>query len=344
MAPSDRPSGEDAGAGAGAAARDGHAPVLVHHTVQVPATTANLGAGFDAFGLALTQHLVARTVPRAEAGSRIVALDGGHGVPTDDDNLIWRSLVAFCELHAVPVPDVAVHVRSTIPLERGMGSSSAAIVAGLTLARELSGLSLADRAIVELATEIEGHPDNVAPAVLGGLVACARDDAGNLVVRRVNPAPQLRPLLLVPEHRQATATARAVLPDAVPLATVADQAARAGHVLAALTGVWPAAAGLSGDHLHEPARAMVMPASAALLTDLRRQGHHAWLSGAGPSVAVAVRRGDHSAEAAVAAGAGAHGFVCRELDWELSGARSCPDDGCGLAGTRNCMLCPRQRL
>jgi len=339
VAPSDRPSGEDAGAGAGAAARDGHAPVLVHHTVQVPATTANLGAGFDAFGLALTQHLVARTVPRAEAGSRIVALDGGHGVPTDDDNLIWRSLVAFCELHAVPVPDVAVHVRSTIPLERGMGSSSAAIVAGLTLARELSGLSLADRAIVELATEIEGHPDNVAPAVLGGLVACARDDAGNLVVRRVNPAPGGGP-----EHRQATATARAVLPDAVPLATVADQAARAGHVLAALTGVWPAAAGLSGDHLHEPARAMVMPASAALLTDLRRQGHHAWLSGAGPSVAVAVRRGDHSAEAAVAAGADAHGFVCRELDWELSGARSCPDDGCGLAGTRNCMLCPRQRL
>lgn len=314
-----------------------------HHTVQVPATTANLGAGFDAFGMALEQHLVVRSVPRGQQSDRLEILDDGD-VATGEDNLIWRSLVACCETYGVPVPDVGLRVRSRIPLERGMGSSSAAIVAGITLARELAGLRLADREVVEFATELEGHPDNVAPAVLGGLVACARTDDGTLVLRRVNPAPQLRPLLLVPAQRQATSTARAVLPDSVPVATVADQAARAGHVLAALTGTWPAAASLSGDHLHEPARATVMPGSAALLTELRAGGHHAWLSGAGPSVAVAVQRGDASAVDGVRTCARQHGFACLELDWDLSGARSCPDDGCGLAGTTNCIPCPRHRL
>ncbi len=316
---------------------------LRHHTVQVPATTANLGAGFDAFGMALESHLVVRSTPRGQRTDRLEVLDDAE-VSTGDDNLIWRSLVAGCETFGVPIPDVTLRVRSRIPLQRGMGSSSAAIVAGITLARELAGLRLHDRQVVELATELEGHPDNVAPAVLGGLVACARSNDGRLVLRRVNPAPGLRPLVLVPQERQATPTARAVLPDTVPAGSVADQAARAGHVLAALSGVWPAAAALSGDHLHEPARAGVMPASAALLAALREDGHHAWLSGAGPSVAVAVQRTDPDAPVAVRTHAAAHGFHCRTLDWDLSGARVCPDDGCGLAGTRDCMLCPRHRL
>lgn len=320
-----------------------HAWDLRHHTVQVPATTANLGAGFDAFGMALEHHLVVRSVPREQVATRLEVLDDA-AVSTGEDNLIWRSLVACCETYGVPVPDVGLRVRSRIPLQRGMGSSSAAIVAGITLARELAALRIADREVVELATELEGHPDNVAPAVLGGLVACARTDDGTLVLRRVNPAPLLRPLLLVPADRQSTATARAVLPDTVPVATVADQAARAGHVLAALTGVWPAHAGLSGDHLHEPARAGVMPGSASLLAELRAAGRHAWLSGAGPSVAVAVPRSDTAAETTTHEVAAAHGFACLALDWDLSGARSCPDDGCGLAGTRDCILCPRQRL
>ena len=331
MAPSDRPS---------PTVRTGDPR---HHTVQVPATTANLGAGFDAFGMALEHHLVVRSVPRDRGSARLEVLDDGE-VSDGEDNLIWRSLVACCETYAVPVPDVGLRVRSRIPLQRGMGSSSAAIVAGITLARELAGLRLADREVVELATELEGHPDNVAPAVLGGLVACARTDDGSLVLRRVNPAPHLRPVLLVPAQRQATSTARAVLPDTVAVATVADQAARAGHVLAALAGVWPAAAALSGDHLHEPARAGVMPGSAALLTELRSNGHHAWLSGAGPSLAVAVQRSDDAVVHRVRTCAQRHGFSCLELDWDLSGARSCPDDGCGLAGTKDCVLCPRQRL
>jgi homoserine kinase len=314
---------------------------LRHHTVQVPATSANLGAGFDAFGVALARHLVVRSVARSEQAERVRPLDGTP-VPTGDDNLVWRSFVAFCEHHDVAVPDVAVVARTRIPLERGLGSSSAAIVAGLTLAREVTGVVVGDPAVVGLATDIEGHPDNVAPAVLGGLVACARGDDGQLVIRRSNPTPALAPLLFVPERRQSTASARAVLPDSLPRAEVAEQAARAGHVLAALAGVWPPASSLSGDRLHEPARAAVMPASAELLTALRQQGVHAWLSGAGPSVAAVVQQGQPTA--ALAALAEERGFVADAIGWDLSGARSCPDGACGLSGLSDCPLCPRHRL
>ena len=312
-----------------------------HHTVQVPATSANLGAGFDAFGVAVEQHLVVRSVPRDRQRERVLAVDGTE-VPTGDDNLVWRSFVTFCEAYDVPVPDVALVARTEIPLERGLGSSSAAIVAGLTLARELTGVVVGDPAVVELATSIEGHPDNVAPAVLGGLVACARGDDGTLVIRRINPTPALVPVVCVPELRQSTEAARGILPATLPRAQVAEQAARAGHVLAALTGAWPPAAVVSGDLLHEPARAAAMPASARLMAALRGLGVHAWLSGAGPSVAAVV---DPRAERTeLIACATAEGFSVRALAWDLSGARSCPDDGCGLSGIVDCTLCPRHRL
>ncbi len=314
---------------------------LRHHTVQVPATSANLGAGFDAFGIALDRRLIVRSVARSSQPERVRALDGTE-VPAGDDNLVWRSFVAFCEQHDVAVPDVAIVARTQIPLERGLGSSSAAIVAGMTLAREVTGVRVGDPALVELATDVEGHPDNVAPAVLGGLVACARGDDGQLVIRRTNPTPALAPLLFVPTSRQSTEAARAVLPTSLSRAEVAEQAARAGHVLAALTGAWPPAASLSGDRLHEPARAAVMPVSAELLTTLRRAEVHAWLSGAGPSVAAVVDRSRDPAD--LVALAGERGFVVEVGEWDLSGARSCPDGACGLSGLQDCPLCPRHRL
>lgn len=325
-----------------------------HHAVAVPATTANLGPGFDAFGLALAEpvtggagvaRLVVRSVPRGSQAERVVTAGEGAGeVPTDDGNLVWRSLVRFCEHHDVPVPDVALQADNRIPLERGLGSSSGAIVAGLVLGRALTDVVIGDRDLLGLANSIEGHPDNVGPALLGGLVACAVDDDGHLVVRRVNPAPALRPVVLVPATRQATTSARAVLPEQLPRADVAVQAARAGHVLTALTGVWPAAVGLAGDRLHEPARFAAMPATGAVVTELRRAGIHAWLSGAGPSVAAVVTGHPADTSAALADVASRHGFVVHHLAMDLAGAVVCPDDGCGLAGAGNCVQCPRRRV
>lgn len=316
-----------------------------HHTVQVPATSANLGPGFDAFGLAVSRHLWVRTVDAATQPERVaVRGDQGGGLATGDDNLIWRSLVAFCEHHDAAIPDVALVTTSQIPLERGLGSSSSAIVAGVVLGRALTGVPCGDRELVALAALLEGHPDNVAPALLGGLVACATDDAGALVTRRINPAAALRPIVFVPSERQGTVAARAVLPASLDAGSVAVQAARAGHVLAGLTGVWPVAPQLAGDRLHEPPRLAVMPAAGGLLQALRERQVHAWLSGAGPSVAAVVdARGD---DLVVELGslAAMHGFEALAARFDLSGALVCPDGACALSGTPECVQCPRRRV
>jgi homoserine kinase len=283
----------------------------------VPATSANLGPGYDAFGVALTRHLVAEATARDDTRVRTVG-EGAGEVATGDDNLVWASLAAFCEAHEVTTPDIGLRVDNRIPLERGLGSSSAAIVAGLVLGRAVTGVPVGDRDLVALATRIEGHPDNVVPALLGGVTVTATTGDGTLVVRRVQPHARLRPVLLVPEQRQNTAAARGVLPTEVALATAADQAARAGHVLGAFIGTWPIDVRLAGDHLHEPRRLEVMASTGALVAELRADGHHCWLSGAGPAVAVAVPRA-HPIEALTAVARG-HGFDVLALDWDLSGA------------------------
>jgi homoserine kinase len=288
--------------------------------LRVPATTANLGPGFDAFGIALRRYLELTATPR-EAGAARFTLEGegSDELSTGDDNLVWRSVVAGCERVGADVPDVAVHVKNAIPLERGLGSSSAAIVAGLGLVRALTGAPLSDLDLVDLATELEGHPDNVAPAVIGGMVCAARTDDGDLVVRRTAPTRRLRPILLVPTARQETVEARAALPTTLDREAAADQAARAGHVLAALAGLWPVDARLAGDRLHEPARAAVMPPTAAVLDALRAAGVHAWISGAGPAVCAAIAVRDEAAHDLVADLAGGHGFAVVRAAWDLGG-------------------------
>lgn len=316
-----------------------------HHAVRVPATTANLGPGFDAFGLALDRFLCVRSRPRDAADVRVeVRGEGVEEIPADDTNLIWRSLESFCEHHAVPVPEVGLVMDNDVPLERGMGSSSAAIVAGLTLARALTGVRAGDRDLVVLADELEGHPDNVAPALLGGLVACARAGDGRLVVRRINPAPRVRPLLLLPDQRQLTSEARTSLPGSLPRADVVAQAARAGHVLAGLTGVWPVAPEVAIDLLHEPTRLQAMSASGRTVAALRDAGMHAWLSGAGPAVAVMSPRADDEAVAVARAAGEREGFALLELDTQLAGTIVCPEGGCAFAGGTDCVQCPRRRV
>ncbi len=315
-----------------------------HHAVRVPATTANLGPGFDAFGLALDLPLVVRTVDRRSQRERVRTLGvGAEELQTGDDNLVWQAFRAWCDEHDVAVPDVGLVARSEIPLERGLGSSSAAIVAGLVLARALTGVVAGDVATVALAARLEGHPDNVAPALLGGLVVCATAADGSLVVRRVNPTPARRPIAFVPTTRQATTAARAVLADRYPRGAMAQQAARAGHVLSGLIGTWPVDVRLSGDLLHEPARLAVMEGAGRLLEDLRADGLHAWLSGAGPAVLCMVDA-DGDARDDLLELARRHGHALVPLHVALAGALACPEDGCALAGTGGCVQCPRRAV
>lgn len=316
---------------------------LRHHAVRVPATTANLGPGFDAFGAALGRYLHARTLPREAQDDRVLTTGEGVGeVPAGDDNLVWRSFVAFAERFDRPVPDVALRVANDIPLERGLGSSSAAIVAGLTLARAATGGEVGDLQLAALADELEGHPDNVVPAIVGGLTASVVGDDGQLVVRRIAPHPRLRPVVLVPQTRQNTKAARAVLPDTLTRGEVAAQASRAAHVIGALAGAWPAAPGATSDLLHEPARLAVMAATGGVVTQLREAGVHAWLSGAGPSVAAVVPVRDAFVLERVGAIATEAGFQSHPSSWDLSGALVCPEAGCGISGQPGCVQCPRR--
>lgn len=316
---------------------------MLHHAVRVPATTANLGPGFDALGAAVGRWLVAGSTARQD--DRVTTSGEGAGeVATDDDNLVWRSLVRFCAEHGAPVPDVSLQVTNDIPLERGLGSSSAAIVAGLALGRALTGAVVGDLDLVRLAADIEGHPDNVAPAVLGGFVSCATAPTGDLVVRRAQPTPTTGVVVAVPGSRQATSEARAALPASLPRGEATVQAARASHVTGAFTGLWPGDPALSGDLLHEPPRLEVMRASGALLAALRDAGIHAWLSGAGPTVAAMVPLIDAAPRELALHLADQHGFAAAALDWDLAGTLVCPEGGCAVSGVGGCATCPRARL
>jgi homoserine kinase len=254
--------------------------------VRAPATSANLGPGFDALGLALARH--DEVMARVAAGGVSVEVTGeGAGeLPSDANHLVARSMKAvFDELGEHPA-GLELRCLNRIPQARGMGSSSAAIVAGVLAARALvvdGAARMSDEAVLRLAAGLEGHPDNVAPCLLGGFtVAWTQDDGARAV--REDPSPAVRPVVFVPSERGLTEVARASLPASVPHGDAAFNAGRSALLVHALTKdpalLFPA----TEDRLHQPYRAVAMPATAALIARLRSEGVAAMVSGAGPTV------------------------------------------------------------
>jgi homoserine kinase len=225
-------------------------------TVRVPATSANLGPGFDSFGLAwdLCNELVVDT-----AGPPGVTWEGegADELPADGSDLIGRVMSAVAGRMSLPLAPLARRGRNRIPLERGLGSSSAATVAGVVAASALLDLGIdADPiSVFAMAAEIEGHPDNVAAAVFGGFTI-ALDDG---TVHRLEPHPDLRPALLVPGLRMSTAAARAVLAESVRRADATANVARAAIEVEALTRDPSLLPRALVDRLHEDVRLATMP-------------------------------------------------------------------------------------
>ena len=238
--------------------------------VRVPASSANLGPGFDVLAAALALHLELEVV---ETGQFAVVTE--LDVPLTRENLVVRS---FERLH--PADDFEFRIASQIPLSGGLGSSAAATLAGLMAADHLFEL---DADVLALATELEGHPDNAAAALRGGFVVCL--DGG---VHRFDAPMGLEAVLVVPEEAVATTQARAVLPEAVPIADAAFNAGAATLLALGLAaGDWELISAGLHDRLHQPYRAPLFPRSAALLeaaTELGALG--ATISGAGPAVLV----------------------------------------------------------
>lgn len=279
--------------------------------VEVPASSANLGPGFDALAVALDLRLVVRTTQRSAARVTTEG-EGAEELPPGDDNLVWQGLAAYCAWAATPTPDVSLQVSNPIPLARGLGSSAAAAAAGVALGRALTGGGGGDADLVRIVADLEGHADNAAAAILGGL--CVVVDGAPI---RTEPTDALRPVLCIPQVRQSTAEARALLPQTVRLGDAAANGARAALVLAGLSGsaAWHPQA--MRDALHEPARLAAMADSGALVERLRAQGIGACLSGAGPSVLAIVDRDDDGARMRAAA---PDGWRVTALRWDRSGA------------------------
>ena len=284
-----------------------------HITVEIPASSANLGPGFDALAAALDVPLTITTTQRGAERVHSRGLGAGE-LPTDDGNLIWRAFVAYCERFDVEPPEVSLVADNAIPLERGLGSSAAAAVGGVTVARQLTGAGGSDAELIDLAAALEGHPDNAAAALLGGIVVCADG-----LARRLEPAPALRPVICIPDSRQSTEAARGVLPASVPLADAAANGGRAAMVLAGLSGALAWEPSVMHDVLHEPPRFGVMASTGRLVGALRDAGIGACLSGAGPSVLAICRHDDDDTLATITALAG-DGWDVRPVDWHRRGA------------------------
>ena len=254
--------------------------------VRVPATSANLGPGFDTVGLALSLYddIVVRVT---ESGLSVdVAGMGAATVARNARNLVVRAMrAAFDRLGARP-RGLEVVCANRIPHGRGLGSSAAAIVGGIVAARGLvvgGSERLDDRAALALAAELEGHPDNVASCLLGGLtLAWSGDDGVDAV--RVDVDPSIAPVAFVPGTSSSTKATRRLLPDSVPHGDAARNAGRAALLVEALRHHPGLLMTATEDLLHQPYRAEAMPRTAALLSELRGNGVPAVLSGAGPTV------------------------------------------------------------
>lgn len=286
-------------------------------TVTVPATSANLGPGYDALGLALSLRDAIRAEVVEEQTEVVVTGEGAAGVPLDETHLVRRSMQRAFDVMGCGVPPIALHCSNLIPHGRGLGSSSAAIVAGVSAARALVGggsLLVDDDALFALAAEIEGHPDNVAPAFYGGFTI-AWSAGGRFRATSVAADPRVCAVAFVPPDAVETTVARGLLPDVVPHADASLNVGRAALLVAALTRHPELLLDATEDRLHQPYRASAMPSSAALVDALRAEGMAAFVSGAGPTVMVLT---DLSSQDDVAARA-PQGWVSHALSVESRG-------------------------
>ncbi len=258
-------------------------------TVRVPATTANLGPGFDTLGMALAVYDELEVTAKAEPGVVVHVHGVGEGeVPTDETNLVARAIAHTFAAVGHELPGLELVARNTIPHGRGMGSSGAAIVSGIMAAKGLlEGIVEFDEdLLLGLATEMEGHPDNVAPALFGGLTITWTTPEGprfkKLMVHR-----GVSPLVAVPtELTMSTALARSLQPTSVPHEDAIFNVSRSALLIASLIQSPELLLAATEDKLHQNYRASAMPQTNALIQALRAEGLAAVVSGAGPSILV----------------------------------------------------------
>jgi len=281
--------------------------------VRVPATVANLGPGFDCLGAALGAYLEVR-ITRSEKAEVV----GGDPSVDVEDDLTHRSFRDAFAAVGEAAPPVRIEVVRSYPPARGLGASAAAIVAGLVGARAAGDLDLPDSELARLAIRVEGHADNVLPALFGGVVLCSGEGWIHF-----QPSPEVAPVVLVARQGFDTSEARRVLPAEVPRADAVGNAAATAALLAVLSGLESAEALMMAttDRIHEPYRLPLLPETLDLHQSLRAQGIAAALSGAGPSVVCLVAAPALEETASLARRHLPDGWDLLTPGWDLAGAQ-----------------------
>ena len=255
-------------------------------SLRVPASSANLGPGFDAMGLALSIYLQCRFRESAELSIQVEGRDA-EAISTGEDNLIWQTALAVARDMRMTMRPIELQIRNDIPVGKGLGSSAAALTAGVIIADCLLGLHWKPLRILDEAARLEGHPDNVAACILGSVVASAIDSGGVARTVRLNMPSQFGIGVVVPDFVLPTSHARSVLPDCYPRSDAIFNVQRAALLMAAIaTGSVSAFPAALEDKFHQPYRAALVPGLDDILK-LRAPGMLGCaLSGAGPSILV----------------------------------------------------------
>lgn len=255
-------------------------------TIRVPATTANLGPGFDVFGLALKLSLTVKVKETSGPLSITYRGRGAGRVPLDERNLIWRAYRWVTEREGKRGPHLVVEIENEIPLARGLGSSGAAIVAGVMIANAVCRLGLSDEQLLAHALALEPHPDNITAAFVGGFVACCVTDEGRALYAKLPVSPNIKAVIVVPDFELPTREARAVLPDQYSRDDIVFNLQRVALLAMALRHPHPdLIAEAMRDRLHQPYRRALIPGLEEILQLASMPGLlGVSLSGAGPSV------------------------------------------------------------
>lgn len=293
--------------------------------VSVPASSGNIGPGFDVLGLALgfRNELRVRVLSSKEKGPRVrIVGEGQDSLPTDSRNIILRTMAHLFKKARRPMPNVELVCVNRIPLARGLGSSSAAYLAGLLAANRLLNDRFSKDEILAFATELEGHPDNVAPALFGGARASGVYDGR--VVSAPIATPRLRAVVAIPSFELSTKKARKVLPKTIPMKDAIANLSAVALMSSAFSGGDAQLKDLLNDRWHEPYRAKLIPGFYAVKKAALRAGAEGViLSGAGPTMLSFVKAGKTGAVAKAMRNAFAKaGVTCRtrEFSFDKKGA------------------------
>ncbi|MFC7678106.1 homoserine kinase [Paenibacillus sp. GCM10028914] len=264
--------------------------------IKVPASTANLGPGFDTLGMALSLYAWIE-MKQADRTSFHLFGDEMKGVPEDKSNLIYQVAQMVFDEAGVSVPELDISMYSEIPLTRGLGSSASAIVGALAAANALIGSPLPDGKLFDMATNLEKHPDNVGASLFGGIIAAAWD-GNHADYVRIEPPANMETLVVIPDFHLSTTKAREALPKQISLSDAVYNISRSSLMTAALaSGQLDLIGAAMRDRIHQPYRAALVPGMSEILDEAPNRGALGIaLSGAGPTLIALIRRGDERTE------------------------------------------------